>query len=67
MSDVPNLDAMDVDDLIKFGNDHARLALYAKLKAHAMIMRKTGKIADALNAEKECDQIYKSLPQCLRW
>jgi hypothetical protein len=72
--EVPNLDAVDEDDLATFievasearGNLHM-LATYAQYKKEAIQYRAAGNIPSALFLEAECDRIYKRLPEGLRW
>lgn len=40
---------------------------YAFLKARANQKRMEGLVDEALRIEKNCDRIYKSLPEDLRW
>lgn len=89
--DVPNLDALTVDELDKFyacyrrGNNWqdliddedlssidaqaavVHLAEYAFHKALAMRARERGAIGSAWENERECESIYKRLPESARW
>jgi hypothetical protein len=64
---VPNLDAMEPDELRRFGDVCMRLAQYASLKASALREREHGRVDDALRAETVLEQIYHLLPDEYRW
>ena len=72
-SNVPNLDAMDADELMAFwmkhqgGRGYTELLNYASNKATAIGCRSRGEIGWALMYEGICDDIYKRLPDWARW
>lgn len=43
------------------------LGRYADLKASAMAYREQGKIQVAMNLEKDCEALYRTLPPEVRW
>lgn len=80
---LENLDCSWPDDLRAYANklrdsitaeadnedDHTidLLRRYAMEKAEAMEYRASGKIQMAIELEKECDRIYKLLPDYAKW
>ena len=80
-ADVPNLDAMDADDLRQFADDVASDALladapedvrhalirYASDRLVAIAHRLAGRIEAALLVERQMEQTYQSLPAAYRW
>jgi hypothetical protein len=75
VAQVPNLDAMNADELKDFyvsnhssGNRTLHdAAAYAINKATAMRLREEGDIARALQYERLADAIYDSLPDAAKW
>lgn len=73
---VPNLDAMDADDLREWAADaplslpepaRGMLITYANTKADAMDQRLAGRILRAARLEIQCDALYQRLPDEFRW
>lgn len=76
MPECINLDDLTIDpqELLRVaqGIDSQIAALttqrkYITEKAKAMEFRKAGSIDAARRAERRCDEIYKTLPQELKW
>lgn len=67
--DVPNLDDMTTDpgELLELAGTLRLLSAYANYKARAMAYRLEGRIEEALTWERECDSLYKQLPEWARW
>lgn len=56
------------DDIASTDPSTARkLASYARFKADSMLHRLEGRIIDALDAERQMEQIYSSLPSYAKW
>jgi len=79
---IPNLDGMTRGELVAYADataakveqaegatkDWLNLASkYARTKAKAMELRKTGEIAKALKYERECENIYGMIPARMKW
>lgn len=71
---LPNLDAMEADDLdaaraeFKQVATHFRtLASYAEAKAEASRHRLAGRVDTACKLEAHAESLYSSLPEALRW
>jgi len=62
-----NLDAMSREELKAHAETLRALLKYVHLKSLAITLRECGHIEEALTAEKECDAIYKKLPESERW
>ena len=67
MMTVPNLDAMETDDLIVFATAAATLSQYAMCIADARGHRLAGDIETAIYWEEEAQHDYDSLPGWARW
>ncbi len=67
MMQVPNIDAMDDDDLITFATTTSILAQYAMFIAGARGHRLAGDIETAIYWEEEAQRSYDSLPGWARW
>ena len=67
--EVPNLDAMEADELREFAEVYvgSDLARYARNLLNAKSFRLAGYIDKALMYEDACDEIYKSLKPCQKW
>jgi hypothetical protein len=68
--EIENLDGMTTYDLEEYIRDcecHPMQREYAKCKLKAMRRREDGDIAKALQLEKDCDSIYRKIPEDLRW
>jgi hypothetical protein len=66
-NNTPNLDAMSDDELREFIDTCGRLESYARAKRLALVQRAHGYILQATTLERECDRIYKTLPESARW
>jgi hypothetical protein len=64
---LPNLDAMEAEELREFSDHFGRLALYAMNKASAIDRRQQGRVVDALRCEALCEQLYQTIPDDWRW
>lgn len=76
-----NPDAMTVQELVALagalmaledhfeGDEEARVIMtqYLIFKAAAQVARMSGEIRTALENEKQCDRLYKELPEKWRW
>lgn len=60
-----NLDAMSQSELR--GVTDPQLKPYAQLKARAMDLRAEGQIARAQALEEHCEDVYRGLPETLKW
>jgi hypothetical protein len=74
LEDIPNLDAMDYNDLQEWRSDlerhfqhFATLTTYANHKARAIELRLRGQIQPALAEERLCQVLFESLPEEYRW
>jgi hypothetical protein len=73
MTDAPygldslNLDCMTIEDLAEIAEHLATLQNYARNKGRAMLLRAAGDVSRALVRERECEAIYKQLPDNWRW
>ena len=67
--EVPNLDGLSINpaDLYTAASVFGQLAAYAGHKADAMKHRMAGDIECATAHEKNCDRIYRQLPEWARW
>ena len=65
--DVPNMDAMDTDDLAALEWTLDQLSKYADHKRRARALRVKGDIQAALSWEQACQNVYISLPVWARW
>jgi hypothetical protein len=64
---IPNIDAMNVDELIEFRSNVMLLDEYAMHKRYAIEYRLAGDIVFAQNHERVCERIYNRLPAWARW
>lgn len=68
--EVPSLDGFTANDPAVY-EDASRIykwmALYCELKAKAMKLRLKGKIAVAVEIEKQLDKIHDELPEWAKW
>jgi hypothetical protein len=71
---LPNLDAMDIDDmpvmrqeLIVLSVGIRALASYAEAKQEAMVYRLAGNIDLAQRIETHCESLYHKLPDWAKW
>jgi hypothetical protein len=62
-----NPDAADLSDVMEAGKLFGLLQSYCNSKALAMKHRAGGSLRWAKDAERDCDMIYKSLPNGWRW
>lgn len=64
-----NLDCftMDPKELYEVGRVFQKLANYATTKSCAMKDRLAGNIKAALESERKCEAIYRTLPSWARW
>lgn len=65
--DVPNLDAMTVEELHEAHEAFTALARYACVKASAMQWRAAGEVATAVFYEQQAEACYRRLPASYRW
>jgi hypothetical protein len=66
--EIPNLDAMNADELRAWAGSRRGLApTYARLKARAWDARIAGRIGAALRDEDQADRIYDRLPASRQW
>lgn len=73
--EVPNLDAMDLEEVGKYRHDIKdkqgevwdKIKAYANLKWQAMTYRHIGLPNTALGFEKDCDEIYQEIKAYLDW
>ncbi len=59
--------SIDPDDVAALAVHFRALATYAERKADAMRRRLAGDIKAALEYERTCDVIYRTLPDDFRW
>lgn len=64
---VINLDVMEPDDLDKLAHELGKLQTYARFKAQSMRLRARGACYDASFYESQCDYIYSTLPNEMKW
>ena len=71
---LPNLDAMDREELVAFTRDKSNKSvdfalarLYARSAVRAMAARHQGRIADAIRIESEREDYYKGISAENRW
>lgn len=71
---IPNLDAMDYNDLQEFRSNlerhfqhFATITCYADHKAQAIELRLRGKIQSAEGEERLCQALYEGIPEEYRW
>ena len=64
---IPNLDALDVADVIELQAGFRDLERYCDNRARAMHARLNGNIGNALAYEGQCETLYKHLPTWARW
>jgi hypothetical protein len=67
MAEIPNLDAMDVGELVVAEKAFRELYQYALYKKWAVMERKEGDIDGALSYEKDADNVYARIPEEYRW
>jgi hypothetical protein len=67
MTEIPNLDAMDEEELVVAQNSFYSLCQYAAYKRHAVMERKAARIESALLFERGADNIYEEIPEEYRW
>jgi hypothetical protein len=67
MAEIPNLDAMDVGELVKAEKAFRELCKYSLYKKWAVTARKEGDIDGALSYEKDADNVYARIPEEYRW
>lgn len=67
--EAPNLDCMDVGELVEFSElyEGCALARYARAKMKAIEFRLAGKIPSAQIYESLGQEIYDELKPCQRW
>lgn len=61
-----NPDGMGLEDITKLCDDFIVLTDYLKCKTAAVRARTNGAIEHAIEYEKECDRIYKNLPESVK-
>jgi hypothetical protein len=67
MAEIPNLDAMDEEELLVAQEGFWRLYQYVIHKRWAIMSRKRGEVDKALVYEKDADSIYRLTPEEYRW
>jgi hypothetical protein len=67
MIEIPNLDAMNEDELQIAKEAFSKLCQYATLKRQAILERRGAEIDTALSYEKDADFIYLEIPEEYRW
>lgn len=65
--EVPNIDALDLDELSDLEDVFLLLAGYCKAKRAAMYARMSGRICDAMRHEGYLRDMYGRLPEWARW
>ena len=64
---IPDLDAMEEDELRELAAQLRLIARYALQRAGVMAFRRKGDIWYAQIAEQKLDEIYESIPHEWRW
>lgn len=67
MINVPNIDAMDRDELAQLQRGLSALERYVRVRHAAVKARQEGDIKHALHCEQVCEGFYKHLPEWARW
>ena len=64
---VPNLDDMPIEDVIRFHTNISRLSSFCTHREIAFKARLAGRVADAVEHEKSMEYYYRDLPDNWRW
>jgi len=64
---IPNLDAMEEDELRELAAQLRLIARYASQRAAVMAFHRKGDIWYAQIAERKLEEIYQSIPHEWRW
>lgn len=64
---VPNLDAMNEDELFKACGVFLELAMYTRRREEALKAREAGNVQKAGNLERKNEECYNKLPRWARW
>jgi hypothetical protein len=67
MAEIPNLDAMDVGELVVAEKAFRELYQFTRYKKWAVTARKEGDIDEALAYEADADEAYFRIPEKYRW
>ncbi|WP_448168666.1 hypothetical protein [Burkholderia ambifaria] len=67
MIEVPNIDALSLDELVQLQRGLSQLERYVRARHAAVKARQAGDIAHATHCEQVCDGFYKHLPEWARW
>lgn len=64
---VPDLDRLDVAELILLASLFARLSAFCSLRQKSILARLEGRAADAILLERAADSIRARLPLEIQW